>query len=155
MASYRLMKWSINRTKTSHGAFGDGNSDNLFDALKSIPTVNYNAEHQTATRNIAKELDIPLHEDGQLVKFYDKAVELGAWIFAFTDITESDNDWSSTITFYHYFPTDSAYDTWFSWINAAMEEDGVPFIYGTPDNRAGNGSMIDMGTVDFNKAYRS
>lgn len=158
MANYRLLKLTIQRTKAQQGltvaANGSTDADNLLAALKSIPAVNYNADHETATRNIVIEIDLPLHEDGQLVKFYDKAVELGAWIFATADITETGDDWSSSITFYHYFPTDSAYDTWFNWCNTILTDDGTPFVFGTTDNRDPNG-YLDMGTVDFNRPYRS
>lgn len=158
MANYRYSKLTFQRTKAQQGlnlaANGSTEADNLLAALKSIPAVNYNADHETVTRNIAMELDVPLHEDGQMVKFFDKAVELGAWSFAKADITETEDDWSSTITFHQYFPTDSAYDTWVSWCNGIMTDDGTPFVFGTVDNRDPNG-YLDMGTVDFNKPYRT
>lgn len=141
MASYRLYQLKTKALNIPEDEF------HIFNA----PAVNYTVEHEEFSRGIAIQIDSPHHENGTLVKNFDKAVELGAWIFAKCSINE--DDYSVDITFNHYFPTNEMFEEWIAFATAEVNKlDATPQILtSSGDSSLG---LFDLGTVDFNKPYR-
>jgi hypothetical protein len=143
MASYRLHQFKTKALNIREDEL------HIFNA----PAVNYTVEHEEFTREIAMQIDRPYHEDGTLVKNYDKAIELGAWVFANCSINEDDN--SVDITINHYFPTDEMFEEWIAFATAEFNKlDTPPDILTASGNPNPSLGVFDLGTVDFNKPYR-
>ena len=142
MASYRLYQFKTKAYNVSNDEIS------VFNA----PAVNYTVDHEEFTRGISIQIDCPHHEDGTLVKNFDKAVELGAWVFVKCSINEDEG--SVEIIFNNYFPTDEMFEEWFAFANAEVAAlDSTPQIFSpSADSSLG---VFDLGRVDFNKPYRT
>ena len=142
MASYRLYQFKTKAYNVSDDEMS------LFDA----PAVNYTVDHEEFTREMVIQIDCPNHEDGTLVKNFDKAVELGAWVFV--KCLKNEDEGSVDIIFNNYFPTDEMFEEWFAFANAEVASlDSRPQILSPPTEPSLG--LFDLGRVDFNKPYRT
>lgn len=111
-------------------------------AFESFPTAKHTPAHIDYTRDIAETVGLENN--------FDKAEELGAWVFADTESIDED---TVILTFDMYFPDQQSYNDFTSFVDANIEESGRPSVLApSSDPRSG---IKYIGLIDFNKPYRS